>query len=162
MRVILLGNAGAGKGTMARFLAQNSTVPRLSLDEIAWNEGATRRPHDESARELRCFLNGNEQWIIEGCYSDLIEEALSRCTELRFLNPGIEVCVEHCRTRHWEPEKFSSPEEQQTTTERLPGLRERPDWTWCQSDVPRANRRLLVTTQRLSRLRGSMPGSGEG
>jgi adenylate kinase family enzyme len=112
MRIILLGNAGAGKSTMARCLVQNKKTPRLSLDEIAWSEGTERKPFDESIRELEEFLGRNEQWIIEGCYSDLVEVALPQCTELRFLNPGVEVCVEHCRRRSWEPEKFSSQEEQ--------------------------------------------------
>jgi adenylate kinase family enzyme len=112
MRIILLGNAGAGKSTMARCLIQNKNIPRLSLDEIAWSEGTERKPFDVSIRELEEFLGRNEQWIIEGCYSDLIEVALPQCTELRFLNPGVEVCVEHCRRRPWEPEKFSSQEEQ--------------------------------------------------
>ena len=39
--------------------------------------------------------------------------ALPYCDELRFLNPGVEVCVNHCWQRPWEPEKFSSPAEQQ-------------------------------------------------
>ena len=34
------------------------------------------------------------------------------CDELIFLNPGVDVCVAHCRSRPWEPEKFSSRQEQ--------------------------------------------------
>jgi len=104
---------------MARRLMQNKTIPRLSLDEIAWGEGTERKPHDASVRELQDFLDANDQWIIEGCYSDLVKVALPHCTELRFLNPGIEVCAEHCRQRPWEPEKFSSPEEQKAMLEAL-------------------------------------------
>ena len=33
------------------------------------------------------------EWVIEGCYGDLIEAAAARCTELRFLNPGADVCI---------------------------------------------------------------------
>ena len=114
-----MGNAGAGKSTMARQLIHNRAIPRLSLDEIAWNEGAERKPLDESIRELQRFLESNDQWIIEGCYSDLVEVALPFCTELRFLNPGVEVCVEHCKRRPWEPEKFSSQKAQQEMLEQL-------------------------------------------
>lgn len=111
-RLVLLGNAGAGKSTMARRLIGDRKIPRLSLDEIAWHEGTQRKPLAASIRELEAFLKDNERWIIEGCYGDLVEFALPHCSELRFLNPGVEACVEHCRRRPWEPEKFASPEAQ--------------------------------------------------
>src|SRR6516165_5268497 len=46
MRLILLGNAGAGKSTMARKITGNASFPRLSLDQIAWDEGPKRKPLD--------------------------------------------------------------------------------------------------------------------
>lgn len=113
MRVIILGNAGSGKSTMALRIIGDKNIPILSLDEIAWNPGPERKPLPESIDVLRHFMDNHHQWIIEGCYGDLIEAALPYCTELRFLNPGIQVCVEHCQNRPWEPDKFPSPEAQQ-------------------------------------------------
>jgi len=97
---------------MARGLVAGQNIATLSLDEIAWDDGSTRKPLSESISILDEFLAKNDSWIIEGCYSDLIEYALPYCEELRFLNPGIDVCIEHCKARPWEPEKFDSPEEQ--------------------------------------------------
>jgi len=119
MRVILLGNAGSGKSTMARSLIGSANIPRLSLDEIAWGAQAQRLPLSESLSLLRRFLENNEQWVIEGCYSNLVEAALPHCTELRFLTPGIEACVSHCRMRPWEPEKFPTPQAQNAMLEKL-------------------------------------------
>ena len=121
MKLILLGNAGAGKSTMARRIIGDEPIPRLSLDEIAWDDGPNqdkieqryvRKPLEVSLRMLHAFIQSNEQWIVEGCYSDLIRAALPYCTELRFLNPGIGVCVAHCHRRPWEPEKYPSKEAQ--------------------------------------------------
>jgi adenylate kinase family enzyme len=118
-KVVLLGNAGAGKSTMARRLIGGRQIPRLSLDEIAWDPGAQRKPLPESLALLNDFLKTNDRWVIEGCYGGLVEAALAHCTELRFLNPGVEVCVAHCRRRPWEPEKFSSPQQQDAMLEQL-------------------------------------------
>jgi len=119
VRIVLLGNAGAGKSTMTRRLMGGREIPRLSLDEIAWNEGPERKPLSESLVLLEEFLRRHDEWIIEGCYGDLIEAALPHCTELRFLNPGTDVCVAHCERRPWEPEKFLTPEAQKEMLTRL-------------------------------------------
>ncbi len=121
MKVILMGNAGAGKSTMARQIVARAgrEIPRLSLDEIAWEEGVQRLPLEESLRRLEEFLVNNAEWIIEGVYSDLIMHALPHCEELRFLNPGVETCVENCRRRPWEPEKFAHPQDQAAMLESL-------------------------------------------
>jgi adenylate kinase family enzyme len=118
-RVVLLGNAGAGKSTMARRLIGDRDIPRLSLDEIAWETGVVRRSHDAGVAQLLAFIASHEHWIIEGCYGDLVEAALPHCTELRFLNPGVDVCVAHCLSRPWEPEKFPSPKSQQAMLDTL-------------------------------------------
>ena len=119
MKLILLGNAGAGKSTMARRLIGSANIPRLSLDEIAWDQGTRRKPLTDSLVLLSEFLGAKEQWVIEGCYGDLIEAALPHCTELRFLNPGIETCVAHCNRRPWEASKFSSAEQQNAMLDQL-------------------------------------------
>ena len=104
---------------MARRLIGNATIPRLSLDEIAWDRDARRKPLEESLTLLGQFLASNDQWIIEGCYGDLVEAALPHCSELRFLNSGVETCVAHCNRRPWELSKFSSAEEQNTMLRQL-------------------------------------------
>ena len=76
MKLILLGNAGAGKSTMARRIIGDEPIARLSLDEIAWDDGPKRKPLEVSLRMLNAFIQSNERWIIEGCYSDLIQAAL--------------------------------------------------------------------------------------
>ncbi|MGB3492475.1 MAG: hypothetical protein WBA57_07095 [Elainellaceae cyanobacterium] len=113
MKIVLLGNAGAGKSTMAKHLIGDRNIACLSLDAIAWNEDVKRKSIAESIGLLHEFLSRNQQWVIEGCYGDLVEAVLPHCEELRFLNPGIDVCVSHCLQRPWEPEKFTSPEAQQ-------------------------------------------------
>ncbi|WP_305043330.1 AAA family ATPase [Geoalkalibacter sp.] len=119
MKVILLGNAGAGKSTLARKLLQKQPAARLSLDEVAFGVGSERRPLEDSIADVQAFIEKNESWIIEGCYADILEPVLELCEELYFLNPGMETCVAHCRSRPWEPEKFASADEQDENLQNL-------------------------------------------
>ncbi len=121
MKIILLGNAGAGKSTLARKLMGGDGVSRLSLDQVAFAGGAERRPLADSLADVRRFLGAHASWIIEGCYADILQPILPECDELIFLNPGVEACVAHCRARPWEPDKFGSREEQDANLENLIG-----------------------------------------
>jgi adenylate kinase family enzyme len=119
MKVIILGNAGAGKSTLARKLIARHPAARLSLDEVAFQGGAERRPLQDSVEAVRRWISEQDSWIIEGCYADILEPVLACADELIFLNPGIEACMAHCRSRPWEPEKFSSRQEQDANLDNL-------------------------------------------
>lgn len=120
-RILIFGNSGSGKSTMARAIAARDGVPHLDLDSLAWASPGVRRPAEESAAEVRAFLDAHPAWVIEGCYGSLLEVAASHATELRFLNPGVEACVAHCRARPWEPEKYATPEAQDAMLDFLLG-----------------------------------------
>ena len=92
---------------------------------MAFQGGTQRRSLEDSFADVKGFIAKHESWIIEGCYADIIELVLPDCEELIFLNPGVEVCIAHCRARPWEPEKFSSHHEQ---AENLANLIE---WVRC-------------------------------
>lgn len=121
-RTVILGNSGSGKSTLAQRLAHAAGLPHLDLDTLTWEPGAppTRRPIADSVREMAPFMAG-EAWILEGCYADLLEAALPRCTRLLFLNPGVEACVANARARPWEPHKYPSKEAQDANLEMLVG-----------------------------------------
>jgi adenylate kinase family enzyme len=120
-RILIFGNSGSGKTTLARRLAAEHGLPHLDLDSLAWGDTAVRREPSESEREIHGFLATHPQWVVEGCYGDLLEVVLPHASELRFLNPGVEACVANCRARPWEPEKYASPEEQDERLEFLIG-----------------------------------------
>ena len=102
----------SGKSTMARELSVRYGITHLDLDQLAWSEPGVRRSLADSTREIAEFVDTHEEWVAEGCYADLIELMLAAATEVRFLNPGTEACVANCEARPWEPEKYSSKEEQ--------------------------------------------------
>jgi adenylate kinase family enzyme len=99
---------------MALALVQKYGLMHLDLDTLAWevNNPTIRRKIEDSLKDLSEFIKTHDNWVIEGCYSSLLKEAISHCTKLIFLNPGIDICVQNCLSRPWESHKYSSPEAQ--------------------------------------------------
>ncbi|MEP7274185.1 MAG: shikimate kinase [Acidobacteriota bacterium] len=110
MRILVFGNSGSGKSTYAKALVRTHRLAHLDLDSIVWAPGqiAVERPRHAVRESISMFLRENLEWVIEGCYGELIEEALPHCTRLVFLNPGLEVCLRNNRHRPWEPHKYAS------------------------------------------------------
>lgn len=114
MRIAILGNSGSGKSTLARWLAARSGAPMLDLDTVAWEPGqvAVPRAPIDAQVDVRAFCSGHANWVVEGCYSSLVEAALEQGAHLVFMNPGRAQCEANCRARPWEPHKYASREEQ--------------------------------------------------
>lgn len=121
MRLLVFGNSGSGKSTLAKELALAHQLAHLDLDAIVWEPGKVgiQRPSEAISASLAAFLSGHDQWVIEGCYGELVAAASQHCTELVFLNPGLETCLEHNRKRPWEPHKYASKEAQDAMLENL-------------------------------------------
>lgn len=120
-RIVIFGNSGSGKSTLARDYSGKYGLTHLDLDVLAWRDTdtPTRLPRGESAAKIQGFLDNNEQWVVEGCYSDLLDLVLTQASEVIFLNPGEETCVRNCKLRPWEPHKYASPEEQNRNQDML-------------------------------------------
>jgi len=114
MGVLVFGNSGSGKSTYARAISARHGLQHLDLDSIVWEPGqiAVQRSPADIADSLADFISRNPTWVIEGCYSELVQSASTHCTELIFLNPGIESCLANNLRRPWEPHKYASLDEQ--------------------------------------------------
>ncbi|RLV58983.1 shikimate kinase [Parashewanella curva] len=113
-KIAIFGNSGSGKSTLAQKLCANNNLAHLDLDSIAWQQSEIpeRKPIAESEVEINKFINAHQGWVIEGCYSDLLEIALKHTTEIIFLNLPIEACISNAKRRPWEPHKYPSKEAQ--------------------------------------------------
>ena len=125
-KILIFGNSGSGKSTLAKELCATGNLAHLDLDTLAWqfpssseNTPPLRAPLADSAMEIHRFIGHNQNWVIEGCYSDLLELALTEATEIIFLNLPAKACIANARQRPWEPHKYKSRQAQDANLDML-------------------------------------------
>ncbi len=120
-RVIIFGNSSSGKSTIAKKIAKKYELAYLDLDIIAWAKSATpqRKPIQESKTYIDQFIQANSNWVIEGCYSDLIKLAAPKSTEAIYMSLSIDSCIQNAKDRPWEPHKYESKAAQDKNLEML-------------------------------------------
>lgn len=85
-RIAVIGNAGAGKTTLARKLAQTYALPLTHVDSIQFLSGMKIRPHAESITQLTEIQN-KDAWIIDGYGPlDILEKRLALADQIIFID----------------------------------------------------------------------------
>ena len=58
MRILIIGNSGSGKSTVAKALAGRHSLAQLDLDSIVWEPGqvAIERPRLQVMADLGAFI----------------------------------------------------------------------------------------------------------
>ena len=120
-KVVIFGNSGSGKSTLARELADSRGLTHLDLDTLAWKASMPpeRMAIEDSKIGIDAFINQNAGWVIEGCYSDLLELVVPIANEIIFLDLPVEDCVINAKNRPWEPHKYESKEAQDSNLNML-------------------------------------------
>jgi len=120
-KILIFGNSGSGKSTLAKSLCEHNDLSHLDLDSLAWKTTPIpeRKSLDESSDDILQFIQANKSWVIEGCYTDLLEIASPYSTEILFMNLSIAECISNAKNRPWEPHKYKSKEAQDKNLEML-------------------------------------------
>ncbi len=120
-KIVIFGNSSSGKSTLAKKICDEKKISHLDLDTLAWLpiSPPERRPIAESIKEIETFIKLNEAWVIEGCYSDLLEKVLPFSNEIIFMNLPIKTCIQNAKARPWEPHKYASKKAQDANLEML-------------------------------------------
>ena len=120
-RILVFGNSGSGKSTLAKQLCDSHALSHLDLDTLAWEPTTPpeRKPLAASAKAISRLIESSESWVIEGCYSDLLELAVPFATQMIYLDLPVEACIANARARPWEPHKYPSKAAQDANLEML-------------------------------------------
>ncbi len=110
MKVLIFGNSGSGKSTLATKLSNTHKLAHLDLDALAWLPTAPpeRSSLKTAAQTIKLFIEQNVSWVIEGCYTDLLELVEPYATQAIFMNLPMALCIENARNRPWESHKYAT------------------------------------------------------
>lgn len=86
-RVVVVGNTGSGKTTLARALAQKLHRPNLELDEIAHQADWRMIDPAEFRERVASFIETNPSWVVEGNYEAVRELVWSHAQQVIWLDP---------------------------------------------------------------------------
>lgn len=85
-RVVVIGNSGSGRTTVARKLAAALVLPHLELDGVANQPGWTTLPNDQ-LRERVGTVTAGDAWVVDGNYSAIRDVTWARADTVVWLDP---------------------------------------------------------------------------
>lgn len=74
MKVAIIGYSGSGKSTLASQLGDFYNCPVLFLDKIQYEANWIERDEETARAMVKDFLDNNDNWIIDGNYTNLLRE----------------------------------------------------------------------------------------
>ncbi len=91
-RLVIIGNSGSGKSTVATHVAAATGLSTYDFDLIHWHDDGSKRDELES-KALVARIAAADSWIVEGVYGWLAEVALVEATALIWTD----LCWSECR-----------------------------------------------------------------
>lgn len=92
-RVLIIGNSGSGKTTVANRIERLFGSPVVGLDSIHWQgEGYGQKRDEQEARQLVLQATAAPAWIVEGVFGWLAQVAVGQATALIWLDFALDEC----------------------------------------------------------------------
>ena len=91
-RILIIGNAGAGKSTFARALSQKLQLPLIHLDRLYWQGNWEHCSREEFNIVLQQELE-KDCWIIDGNFNRTMPHRLSYCDTVFFFDLPTITCL---------------------------------------------------------------------
>ena len=98
LKIIVIGNPGAGKSTFARKLRTVTGLPLYYLDMLWHKSDQTNISQEIFDAQLNEILK-KDRWIIDGNYQRTLEMRLNACDTVFLLDFPLEICLMGAKSR---------------------------------------------------------------
>jgi adenylate kinase family enzyme len=95
-KVLVTGNAGSGKSTTAKRIADSLDIPYHSLDKIVWKKGWQKASSLERNKKIGELIK-QRTWVIDGVDYGIMEAS----DTIIFLDIPRRVCFRRAAIRNW-------------------------------------------------------------
>lgn len=91
-RILVIGNSGGGKSTLARRLGEKLGIPVIHLDVLFWKPGWTESNDAEFRMRVAEALNG-ESWVCDGDFGGSLDLRLPRADTVVWIDQPVWLCL---------------------------------------------------------------------
>jgi adenylate kinase family enzyme len=91
-RILIIGNPGSGKTSLAARLSELLNLPFISLDRHYWKSGWVPTPLEEWRKQVAELVAG-DKWIIDGNYDSSSDIRFPRAEAIIFLDFPTYICL---------------------------------------------------------------------
>lgn len=91
-RILIIGSAGAGKTTLARYLGQHLALPVVHLDQLFWRPGWVAPPVTDWKQQVNQLL-ARPTWILDGYYHNTLDVTCRAADTIIFLDIARQRCL---------------------------------------------------------------------
>lgn len=117
-RILILGNCGAGKSTLARQLHETLQLPVIHLDQHYWQAGWIESEKEVWEKRVQVLME-QEEWIMDGNYSGSLAYRLLFADTIILLNYNSYLCVFRVLKRYFLYKGRARPDMTANCPERL-------------------------------------------
>ena len=158
-RVLVIGNGGAGKSTLATEIAARTGLPYVGLDGLYWKRDWQPTRQSEWERLVRRTIEP-EAWVLDGNYRGTLPMRIAACDTIVFLDTPRRVCLRRLLVRRLRRHGRVRPGLPEGCVERLSPSFLRWVWRYPTDARPgvlrlleesKANRRVAVLRNRRDR-----------